>query len=195
VIQNHTTTGFVFDGNSILHINTGLKSLTIDEIGIQVSNSTLTVGAEGSIEIPYWESTSGGGSDVAFGDVNGCIGLLRDTDAGPTNTLEARMNGSWVSVALTGYLIQRELDYIPSDMVWFHPQQIKDDKVDETICCICGEEMHSHEQITMYANGRIRNDDLHCIFGHLHPERNDYIMKLESRITELERRLEEWENQ
>ncbi len=162
------------------------------EIGISVTQTAMVVGTSGSLVVPYLPSTGAAGTDALFGDQNGSIAVNYDSDTGPTSTIEVRSNGSWVSVAVSGYLIQRELDYV--DPVFgkeylTNPAQINTtrDKIDETICFVCGEQMYPGQPggIVMYPNAIIRNDDLHAIFGHAHPELEPEFIELKREVQEL----------
>ena len=87
-----------------------------------MSNSTIVVGSEGSIEAPYLASAATAFTDAIGGDVNGCFGFNRDT-GGLVNTLEARINAAWVSVALTGTIFQSRIQFDPKSGALFHPGQ------------------------------------------------------------------------
>ncbi len=169
-----------------------IQAGTAVEIGISVVQTAMVVGTSGSLVIPYLESTGAAGTDALFGDQNGSIAINRDTDTGPTNTIEVRANGSWVSVAVTGYIIQSELDYTdPKNGKQYltHPAQINADrtKIDETICFVCGDQMYAGQPggIVMYPNAIIRNNDLHAIFGHAHPELEPEFVKLKEEVEQL----------
>jgi len=161
-----------------------LKSSSATEIGLQVTNAALTVGTAGSIQTPYLESTGALFTDAIGGNLNGCIGLNDDTDAGPIYTLEARMNGAWISVALSGVGIPKRRDYKPNPDIIVHPNQIykcdiwsdaggvntliaKDrPSIDETICIKCGKPMVKGDQIHLFVNAVRKNGDLHALFAH-----------------------------
>jgi len=154
------------------------------EIGISVNSTTLAVGGLGSLIIPV-KTDTGAPNDANMGDVNGAFGF-NSFD----NTLEVRDGtDTFLSVGVAGVVIQRKAPVIASLNGWYHPQQYLDGRagyVDETRCIVCGEEMQLGDQIAMWANGRVRDDDLHAIFGHPHLERNSYITSLETRIAALE---------
>ncbi len=171
-------------GTGVLQLLGGsaLKSSSATEIGIQVTNGALTVGSAGSIQAPYLEQTGALFTDAIGGNLNGCFGFNDDTDAGPIYTLEARMNGAWVSVALTGFLMQRSLDYIPNPDIWVHPNQIVDGRMDEGRCIVCGEEMQVRDAIMGYADVRQENGTLHGKYGHLHLERDPEFATLKAQI-------------
>lgn len=171
----------------------GIKSDSATEIGIQVANGSLTVGTLGSIVAPYRDSTDAAFSDAVGGNLDGSFGFQRDNDAGPILTLEARMNGAWVSVALAGTLIpaRREFDGKNAGYI-VHPGQLFEDGdrmwIDESKCFVCGEPMEVRDPVMMYANYRRSNGDLHAIYGHSHLERDEYVKSLEKRIKVLEAR-------
>jgi hypothetical protein len=185
------------DGSVQIDGGKKLVSRSATEIGISVGNDiTMTVGSAGSMRAPYLATTGNVYTDAIGGDVAGCFGFNDDTDAGPVYTLELRTDtgvDSWVSVALAGYLIQRQVPYNPdtADRYWTHENQVWqiDDQyfVDETKCVVCGEQMERGDQITMWANiSGVRNDDLHCIFGHMHLDQDDDFQSLEQRVRQLE---------
>ena len=169
-----------------------LQSLDATEIGISVTNGALTVGSIGSLVAPYRSTTDAAFNDAAGGDVDGAFGFQRDSDAGPILTLEARMNGAWVSVAVAGTLLPAKREYDPSaaNKYLVHPNQVFTEAgkswVDESKCYICGEAMEVDNAVMMYANARRSNGDLHAIYGHTHSERDAYIQSLELRIKQLE---------
>jgi hypothetical protein len=175
------------DGNGI-RLNGGsfLKATGGTAIGIQVKESALTTGSLGSLVGPYQSTTADAFVDGTGGNLNGAIGINRDTD-GPTVTLEARANGSWVSVALSGYELQGST--AGGKDGWWHPNQLLGDElVNETICIVCGEQMVPEDKVSMYANYQ-RADNLHAVFGHSHLERDSVIQDLTDRIHKLEEAL------
>lgn len=142
-------------------------------IGISVNNSALTVGTAGSLCIPYRSSTAGNLDDASAGNVNGCIGLQNDSDAGPVITLEARVEGAWVSVALSGFEIQGKTfgGSKKRGEKWHDKQLLGEGFVDETVCALCGEKMKVEEPVVLYPNFERKStegsNNLHCIFAHL----------------------------
>ena len=80
------------------------------------------------------------------------------------------MEGAWLSVAVTGYSINRHIplgdSVLNREVAWWHDNQIKDGYIDETICVVCGDQMIKGDAITMFANYD-RGRDLHAVFGHL----------------------------
>jgi len=157
------------------------QSSSSTEIGICVTNGSLTVGSLGSIVLPV-KTDTGAPVDASMGNLDGAFGY-NSFD----NTLEVRDGvNTYLSVGVAGYVVQRSVPALELGM-YHHDQFIGERKVDETRCFVCGHEMQPLEQVTMWANGRVRNDDLHAVFGHLHPEKDQYIARLEHRIAELER--------
>ncbi len=150
-----------------------IKSSSATEIGIQVTNAALAVGSAGSVVIPYLSSTGAAFTDPIGGDLNGAIGINYDSDAGPTTTLEARVEGSWLSVALAGIEIQGRTigGSTKRGEKWHDKQKIGENIVDETICTICGKQMKVEEPIVLYPNYERKSPDgannLHAIFAHL----------------------------
>lgn len=149
-----------------------VKSSSATEIGIQVTNGALTVGTSGSLVIPYLSSTGAAFSDAIGGDLNGAVGINYDSDTGPTTTLEARVEASWLSVALAGFEIQGRTvgGSRKRGERWHDNQILGNDLADETICSICGKKMNVGEPIVLYPNYE-RNShgdtNLHCVFAHL----------------------------
>lgn len=167
------------------------------EIAISVTNDAITVGSEGSLIIPYLSSTAGAFTDAVGGNVNGCVGLQNDTDAGPVRTFEARFEGSWLSVAMSGYLHQRNVPIDEHSPLWFHQDQLhyspnaegkRTLMIDESRCVVCGEPLEVGQQVTFWVNGRYEAGS-HSVFGHTHLERDELIQRMERRIAELEHRL------
>ncbi|UVF62343.1 hypothetical protein [Nitrososphaeria virus YSH_462411] len=75
-----------------------LKSADTTEIGLQVTNGTLTVGSKGSIEAPYLAQTdtpTDGTLDGFFGNTDGCMGFWRDVDSDANSRGFVRMNSVW----------------------------------------------------------------------------------------------------
>lgn len=142
------------------------------EIGISVDNAALVVGTAGSLVVPYLSSTGNAFSDAIGGDNDGCIGINYDSDTGPTATLEARVNGGWLSVAVTGTEIQGRTfgGGKKHGEKWHDNQIIAEGFVDETICAKCGTKMKVGDKIALYANyERISTDgsrNLHAIYCH-----------------------------
>jgi len=162
------------------------------EMAFSVTNAAIIPGTSGTIVAPYLASTGAAFTDAIGGNINGAFGFNRDTDTGPTDTLEARLNGAWVSTALTGQLFQRNLEYIGRKDVWINPLQVNPDgkTFDEGKCIVCGEVLEIGEQITMYGNARQRaTGNLHAIFGHNHLERDGTIQRLTRAVEVLAQKL------
>ncbi len=151
---------------------TVIQSAAAGEIAFSVTNDALTIGTEGSIVIPYISQTDPGFSDAIGGNVDGCIGINYDSDTGPTATLEARVNGGWLSVAVSGIEIQGKTVGGGKKHAekWHANQLLGADRVDETICAICGKKMKPGEKLSLYANYERTTPDgtknLHAIFCH-----------------------------
>lgn len=152
------------------------------EIGIQVTNAALTVGTLGSLVVPV-KTDAGAPNDAAMGNVDGAFGYNSND-----NTLEIRDGvDTYLSVGVAGIVIQRRTPILASMDGWYHPQQsVSEGYVDETRCIHCGDEMQVGDKVALYANGRVRNDGLHAIYGHDHPELSPYVQQLEKRIRELD---------
>lgn len=172
-----------------LRLNGGsfVKATGGTPIGIQVAEAALTTGSLGSMVAPYQNTSAGAFVDGTGGNLNGSFGFNRDSDDG-TTTLEARVEGSWVSVALSGYEIQGNTS--GGITGWWHENQIiGDERVNETICIVCGEQMVPEDTVSMYANYKRSTEsgeNLHAVFGHSHLERDVVIKGLLSRIEQLE---------
>lgn len=164
-----------------------IQANSATEIGFAVVSTALTIGTLGSMVVPV-KTDTGAPNDAAFGNLDGAFGF-NSFD----NTLEVRDGAdTFLSVGVAGIVIQRRAPVLGSMDGWYHPQQYLDaslEYADETRCIHCGEEMQPGDRIGLYANGRIRNDDLHAIYGHDHIELSPYIQRLEGRIKELEAAL------
>lgn len=177
---------------------TRILSQSATPIGIQTTNTSLTVGSLGSIVLPV-KTTTGEPTDAQIGNLSGSI-LWNEFD----NTLNVRDTtvDNPLTVTLTGYLIQ---SYVPRERAvdaWYHPGQVWHgdvwgdgrEVVDETRCPVCGEDIAPQAGPVVfwpnaYRSGSQRRPerlDVHAIFGHLHPEREAYIQQLEGRIEQLE---------
>jgi hypothetical protein len=83
------------DTNVLLVGGLVFKSQNTTEIGFQVTNASLTVGTEGSIQLPWLGSSSAtkGAADTDFGNLQACIGI---NEIGGVPVLLARKSdGSW----------------------------------------------------------------------------------------------------
>lgn len=151
------------------------------EIGISVNNTALTVGSLGSLVIPV-KTDTGAPNDAAMGDVVGAI-AYNSSD----NTFEIRdtTTDAPLSVGVAGYVIQSSVPVLEDG--WYHADQLLGtERVDERKCVVCGGEMYSGDQVVMWANGHVRNDDLHAVFGHPHLERDGVFRDLVERVGKLE---------
>jgi len=175
--------------------NSTIQPNSATEMAFAVVNTALTVGSAGSVVIPYLSQTGAAFTDAIGGNVNGAIGINYDSDTGPTATLEGRVEGAWNSVSLTGYEIQGRT--LGGRQGWWHPNQIiGEGLVDETICVVCGERIEPKQSIAMWGNyyrDSHGHQNLHAVFGHQPLERDTYIASLESRIAELEDKLQKQE--
>lgn len=152
-----------------------VQSSSADEMAFVVTNEALTIGTEGTVVIPYRSSTDAAFTDTEGGNLNGAIGVQYDSDAGPTSTIEVRSNGAWVSVAVTGYLMQAKVEYDPSNPnVLVHPRQVFEADgrywIDESKCAQCGEDMEPGEVLSFFANYERSDGSLHAIFCHTRHE-------------------------
>lgn len=178
-----------------------IRASTSTEIAISVTNDAVTVGSEGTLIIPYLDSTDAAFTDGVGGNIDGAIGVQRDNDTGPTVTLEVRANGSWLSVAVSGYIHQNRVPWMEQSTFLSHPKQrVYEDGsrdglpegwyLDESLCFVCGEPMTPGEQATFWVNGVQGNRGIHSVFGHTHLEQNEVIKGLTARIEALEAELE-----
>ena len=115
-------------GNSLALGGSVIQSAGATEIAFCVTNETLTVGNEGSVVVPYLSQTGAAFTDTIGGNLNGAIGVNYDSDTGPTTTIEVRAEGSWLSVAVTGYSINRHIPLaggaLNRDVAWWHDSHI-----------------------------------------------------------------------
>lgn len=80
-----------------------IKSSDATEIGFQVTNTSITVGTEGTVQLPWLgsSSTTKGAADTDFGNAQACCGI---NEIGGTPTLLVRKSdGSWWGVSLTSF--------------------------------------------------------------------------------------------
>jgi len=84
--------------------NNIIKSSTANEMGYQVTNDSITAGSEGTMQIPYKESTAGQsvGSNATldgwFGNADGCTGIQYDSSVSAGSGRYRhwlRLNGGW----------------------------------------------------------------------------------------------------
>ncbi len=176
-----------FDGNIVLNGAFVIQAETSVEIGFTVSNAALTLGSLGSIVVPV-KTDTGAPNDAAMGNLDGAFGF-NSADS----TLEIRLGAdNYVSVGVAGIVIQRKAPVISTMDGWYHPEQYLDGSlryVDESRCIQCGEEMQPGEKMALYANGRVRDDDLHAIFGHDHIELSPVVQELQREMKDLKEQL------
>ena len=178
------------DGN--VHIEGGIKALSAVEIGIQVTQAALTVGSEGSLIAPYYAAATAIGTDALFGNLDGAIGILHDTTPG-ADTIEVRVNGAWLSVAVAGELFQSKVPYY--GFGWTHENQLSVDDgrtyVNESLCAVCGERIDPKEQrAAVFWPNAINEKGVHSIYGHLHLEREPRFSELEDRVEALKQAVD-----
>ena len=87
---------------SSIGIEGGLKvvSLGAVEIGFQVTNTAITIGDAGTMQIPYKQSSTNAPSDSVvdswFGDANGCIGIQYYSGVPDNHRFWFKSDGGWV---------------------------------------------------------------------------------------------------
>ena len=80
-----------------------VRSYDSTEIGLQVTDDSITTGTEGTLQIPWLGASSAtkAAADTDFGNATACIGI---NEIGGTPTLLARKSdGSWWGVALSSF--------------------------------------------------------------------------------------------
>lgn len=80
-----------------------VKAYDSQEIGLQVTNNSITVGTEGTVQIPWLGASSAtkAAADTDFGNARACIGI---NEIGGTPTfLVRKSDGSWWGVALSSF--------------------------------------------------------------------------------------------
>lgn len=205
-----------FDGDILVDGAFAIKANTATEIALQVDNTALTIGSEGSLKIPI-KTTTGAPNDAQFGNADSCFGY-NSFD----NTLEIRDGGAFLSVGVAGYVIQRRVPALwatgeswqhptfPNISVqkgdgWYHPNQYLEEAeedstgqinifVDEGVCSFCGKELKPGEMIVLAANGRTRGEDLHCVFAHNHIEHIPEFKNLRREVEELTAKISRLES-
>lgn len=170
--------------------NSTIQSNSATEMAFCVTNEALTVGSEGSVILPYISQAAVAFSDALGGNLNGAIGINHDSTPG-LDTIEVRVEAVWLSVAVAGVLMQNRVP-LPDPAYWTHPGQVYvvngQGWLDESKCVVCGDPIERGQQATFWANYQ-HGRGTHAVFGHLHPEREEYIQSLERRIEDLERQL------
>ena len=87
---------------SSIGIESGLKvvSLGAVEIGFQVTNTAITIGDAGTMQIPYIQDSTNAPSDSVvdgwFGDANGCIGIQYYNGVPDNHRFWFKSDGGWV---------------------------------------------------------------------------------------------------
>ena len=87
---------------SSIGIESGLKvvSLGAVEIGFQVTNTAITIGDAGTMQIPYIQDSTNAPSDSVvdgwFGDANGCIGIQYYSGVPDNHRFWFKSDGGWV---------------------------------------------------------------------------------------------------
>lgn len=184
-----------FDGDILLEGAVVVKSNSTTEIGLQVTNGSLTVGSLGSLIVPV-KTDTGAPNDAAFGNLDGAFGF-NSFD----NTLEVRDGvDTFLSVGVSGTVIQqraawREDHYYRHEMAFNleGSDGISHRFVNETLCVVCGEKLDPIQDvgraIAIWGNGFVRDGDLHGVYGHLHIEREPTFEDLQRRVEFLESEL------
>lgn len=86
--------GVEFNQDALMDGGNVFRSHDSTEIGFMVTNSTVSTGTEGTVQIPWLSGFSGTGSnaDTDFGGARGCIGIM---ESGGTPYLVIRNNSGW----------------------------------------------------------------------------------------------------
>lgn len=131
-----------------------LLSLSATEIGIQVNNSALTVGSEGSLVAPVAAVAA---TDALAGDLSGALMVRTDVAS-----FYCRVGTTWRSVAVAGFSFPKHSDEV---IVLGKPGDY-----DETICPLCQRQMQPHETFALVGD-RFYDDtygrSLHSYGAHL----------------------------
>ena len=79
------------------------RSNSSTEIGFMVTNSTMSTGTEGTVQIPFKSTFAGSRSatDTDFGNQRSCIGIMES--AGVPHLMVKSSNGGWYGIGLTLY--------------------------------------------------------------------------------------------
>jgi len=78
-----------------------IKSSSSTEIGLQITNDSITVGTEGTLQVPHGGAPgTASGADTDFGNGQGCIGV-QDTGSGSLILYVRQSDGNWAGVLLT----------------------------------------------------------------------------------------------
>lgn len=200
--------GVLLDVRGVIAATTSVIAQSATEILIAVSNATVVTGSEGSLLGPYLANASVDVTDAQMGDVNGCLGLHRDTNLG-VSTIEGRVAGSWVSNTLTGMLFQANipgpsLEAWQNGTVWLHEKQILSIGLDnvtnkdmlwvnESVCVVCGEPLQKYDQVIYYVNHLYGDKGIHAVGGHLHLERDTAFNEMANEVQRLSAKVQRME--
>jgi len=104
-LGNASTDSINFTGNIdtdvIIDGGKRVRSYDSQEIGLQVTNDSITTGTEGTVQIPWLGASSAtkGAADTDFGNATACIGI---NEIGGTPYIVVRKSdGSWWGMAMT----------------------------------------------------------------------------------------------
>ena len=80
-----------------------VKSNDTTEIGLQVTNASISIGTAGTLQIPYktGSASSAAQADTDFGDEVGCMGVYLQSAGNPILCIR-EVDGSWATEILTG---------------------------------------------------------------------------------------------
>ena len=80
-----------------------IKSTSSAEIGFQVTNASISIGTEGTLQIPYetGSASSAAAADADFGDATGCMGVYLSSGGNPLLCIR-EADGDWATVLMTG---------------------------------------------------------------------------------------------
>jgi hypothetical protein len=107
ILGNSSTDGIQLVGNIdtdvIIDGGKRVRSYDSQEIGIQVTNDSITTGTEGTLQIPWLGSSSAtkAAADTDFGNATACIAI--NEIAGTPALLARKSDGSWWGVNLTSF--------------------------------------------------------------------------------------------
>ena len=85
-----------------------IKSHSVTEIGFQVTNASITIGTEGTVQIPHLDATvpaTKAAIDADFGNQPGCCGVYLNTTANTSSFVARQSDGSWSGVSMTHNLV------------------------------------------------------------------------------------------
>ena len=80
-----------------------LKSSSSTEIGFQVSNDSISIGDDGTLQIPHvnGSSSTAAQADTDFGDGLGCMGVYTNATSNTHLLVIRQSDGNWSGVILT----------------------------------------------------------------------------------------------